>query len=203
MDTTKHEVKPKQVIILRKLILPTIGTWWNSIVFKIEFHQVPTVGSIIFFFFNASTVCLTVLLKKLRKKKALTSQHLWFNRECVKKGLVPKYVCVNFKTNSERSVSAKKETQESWVEYEIKKWVSIRDRVCQHLKVIHSELTFRLHPLLFDTLEMDIREYVTEFIHNKYFKQFKKLDNLLIKHKPRNLAKSTNNIHKKFFNRVQ
>ena len=83
------------------------------------FHHEPTVFSIdirAVSISKLSDVYHTVLLKKNEG-----SNHIWFNKMCLKKNFVPKYVEVAFKHRTFECQSVVKETYRFWLTSEIKK----------------------------------------------------------------------------------
>lgn len=61
-----------------------------------------------------------------------------------------------------------------WLLYDLKTQYNKRDIYNVYLKVIHSELTKRLHPIEFDFYDSETRLKVQEITHRKYITQDKK-----------------------------
>jgi len=66
-----------------------------------------------------------------------------------------------------------------WVKEELKYWYIIRDSLCIYLKLLHSELTYKLHPVQWDLFDDKVRQTISEINFDKKSKQMKKLDCLV------------------------
>ncbi|XP_045460984.1 uncharacterized protein LOC123671279 [Harmonia axyridis] len=86
---------------------------------------------------------------------------------------------ISCKNNSPQAKLALKSAIRTWIKLEMKKWYKIRDNNKLHLKVIHSELTYRISPAEFDHLDFTIREEVRILGHKQYENQLKKLEALV------------------------
>ena len=72
-----------------------------------------------------------------------------------------------------------------WLKEDRKTQYRNRDSYNVYLKVIHTELSFRLHPVEFDTLDFNVRRQVNCLIDKKYQNQKLKIINLVSrKNKP-------------------
>ena len=99
------------------------------------------------------------------------TQNIWFLNQCVKKGIFPKYI--ELKTNN-KSPQARKgvfKGKLQWLKEDRKTQYRNRDSYNVYLKVIHTELSFRLHPVEFDTLDFNVRRQVNCLIDRKYQNQ--------------------------------
>lgn len=114
---------------------------------------------------------------KLKFKKI--NNHLWFNKQCVINKVFPNYITINSRNKSCVAQNAVAKAKESWLQAEIKKWYTSRDNISFHLKIIHAELSYRLHPIEFDQVLQVISEDINEVAHLQYLKQLQKLTRLL------------------------
>lgn len=87
-----------------------------------------------------------------------------------------------------------------WMKTDRKIQYNKRDTLNIYVKVIHSELTHRLHPILFDILDYNTRTKISSKIHIKYVAQKNKLKSLLNNARGKNqfIQKQSNH---QFFNR--
>lgn len=117
---------------------------------------------------------------KLQLKHKLTSQNIWFNQECIRNKLSPKYITrnMNIKLNSTAASKALIKAKQIWIKEEVKTLFRRRDAIRTYLKVVHSEITFKLHPIEFDILEDNIKQKISEIIYNKYQVQKQKIQKL-------------------------
>lgn len=104
---------------------------------------------------------------KLQLKHKLTSQNIWFNQECIRNKLSPKYITrnMNIKLNSTAASKALIKAKQIWIKEEVKTLFRRRDAIRTYLKVVHSEITFKLHPIEFDILEDNIKQKISEIIY--------------------------------------
>ena len=135
------------------------------------------------------------LYRKIMVKQALASQNVWFNQQCIKRGLIPNYI--HLTTNTKNSITEKilKNAKLRWLKEESKKWFRITDSLRVYLKVLRTELSFKLHNIEFDVFDNDIRELVSHINFKKYTTQQMKLSKLLLKKNGRKQPKfNTNNV---------
>ena len=111
---------------------------------------------------NSSTDELTRRYKKLLIKRKVNEGNLWFNQQCIKRKLIPNYVNLKCKSKCQSAEKAVRRAEIIWVKLEIKRYFKILNILNIHLKVIHSELTFRLHKIEFDLLDTKIRNFVNQ-----------------------------------------
>lgn len=118
------------------------------------------------------------LYVKFRYKVKKVQQNIWFNKQCLKCKVFPKYVQIQCKTNSNSSAIAVKKAKTTWIRQEIKNGYRNLDCYFMKLKVLHSALTKSLHPVEFDTFDNDLRNRVRDFNQTKFEKQKSKLSSL-------------------------
>ncbi|XP_049813613.1 uncharacterized protein LOC126260332 [Schistocerca nitens] len=57
----------------------------------------------------------------------------------------------------------------------MRKWYRVRDNVCTHLKVVHMAITSKLQPCEFDVFDREVRQGVSDLIHDVFLRQNTKL----------------------------
>lgn len=142
-----------------------------------DLHQVTATS--IQFLKKADTSFLALWYFKLLLKCAVCTQNLWFFRECSRNNVFPKYMKLKTNNKSNAAIKATTYGKEKWVKEEMKLQYSKRDIFNIYVKVIHSQLSHRLHPIEFDTLDFDVRDKINSIIHKKYLVQKRKLNSLL------------------------
>lgn len=89
--------------------------------------------------------------------------------------------------------------KKTWLKAEIKNHFRIRDNLAIHLKVIHTELLFRLHSLEFDWIWSSSHEFADILAHQQYVKQKSKLSALIFYQRDNNVP---NRYVKQFYSPV-
>lgn len=141
-----------------------------------EFHKVT--GESINFIKNASQAIQIKYFYRLHLKQRTVSQDIWFNTQCLKFNLKPNYI--QLKTNSKTRAAHRtlQKATRTWLLEENHDCFLKRDSYRHHLKVLHSELAYKMRPVHFDSLNESVRQQVSEIIHQKYLRQSKKLRDL-------------------------
>lgn len=147
------------------------------------FHRVISESSIDLIH-QASEAKLAVMYRKTLLKFKKCNNHLWFLSSCIKSHVVPTHMKIRCHHNSWESKKAVEHAYTYWIHLEMKEWYSRRYNLNVHLKVIHTELAAKIHPLIFDILDSDIREEVQIEAHRQYEAQVKKLNRLIGKCSP-------------------
>jgi hypothetical protein len=124
---------------------------------------------------SASVAVQARLYIKLTKVHRLASQNVWFNQQCKREHLIPKYINLRSNTNSRSADIAIKKAQFIWLNEESRRWFSIRDNLKLHLKILHSELSYTLHNIEFDLLDQKARLLASQEVYKKYVSQCSKL----------------------------
>src|SRR5436189_5031008 len=60
---------------------------------------------------NASQAKVCVLYKIVLKKMKICNNHLWFNKMCLQKNIIPKYAVIKCRNNSKSAVRSVKKAQ--------------------------------------------------------------------------------------------
>ena len=151
---------------------------------------------------NASTAEQSTLYFKLRLKQRIAVQNVWFIQQCLKQKVFPKFVQLKSTSQTPSAKKAIEIGKINWLKEETRKWFIIRDNLLLHIKVLHSELTYKLHPIEFDILDDHTRLTISEIIYKKYTTQNNKLQNLInIKHpKIQEISNSNSNFHERVIN---
>lgn len=124
---------------------------------------------------SASVAVQARLYIKLTKLHRLAVQNVWFNQQCKRERLIPKYINIRSNTHSRSADMAIKKAQFIWLNEESRNWFSIRDNLKLHLKILYSELSFSLHNIEFDLLDQKARLLASQEAHHKYLSQCRKL----------------------------
>ena len=141
-----------------------------------DFHQVK--ASSINYLKYAKTSNLALWYFKLLLRIKITSQNIWFFKQCLTNSLTPHYM--KLKT-SNKSISATKAISAGirrWIVQDMKIEYNKRDVCNIYLKFIHTELLKRLNNIEFDILDFKVRIDVQKMVHKKYLNQVRKLNNL-------------------------
>ncbi|CAH2094625.1 unnamed protein product [Euphydryas editha] len=128
------------------------------------------------------SVSLTVqarLYIKLTKLHRVAVQNIWFNQQCKHLNVIPNYINLKTNTHSRASNIALKKAQQVWLNEESRHWFTVRDNLKLHLKILYSELSFKLHNIEFDLLDQKARDLASIEVHNKFLSQQKKLKSLV------------------------
>lgn len=70
--------------------------------------------------------------------------------------------------------------QRIWLKEETKECCRKRDSLLHYIKVIHSELTFKIHPWEFDILDFDTREHINGITYDKFKAQQSKIKKMYV-----------------------
>lgn len=156
-----------------------------------DFHQVKvdTINDLKI----ATTSYLTLWYFKLLLRCRITTQNIWFFNECLKNEVFPRYIQLKTKNNSPAANQGRLLGQRKWLTQDRKSQYRKRDTYNIYVKVIHSELAFRLSNLHFDLIDSKIRSQVNNIIDKKFKKQNKKL-NLLISKKAEQLSSNARRV---------
>ena len=141
------------------------------------------------------------LYYKLKLKHRISVQNIWFNQQCIKNGVNPKFVHIRCSSTTQSAKKAIQKAKTTWLKEESRRWFKTRDNLLLHIKVLHSELTFKLHSIEFDFLDDKVRSEISVIIHKKYINQSKKLKKL-IHDKNKTVQNLPVQESKKFFDRV-
>ena len=141
-----------------------------------DFHQVK--ATTIDYLIKSSTSFLANQYYKLILRINTATQNIWFLNKCLSNNITPKYI--KLKTNN-KSSSARKAIAaglRKWIIEDRKIEYNKRDVSYIYLKVVHSELAFRLNSFEFDYLDNKVRSDVRYYTHKKFLRQKRKLRNL-------------------------
>lgn len=130
---------------------------------------------------SASRATLMTMYYRLQVKYNCVSLNLWFNKECVKRDIVPNYIKFKFCISNTTTTKIQPKIEKLWLKEEIKKHYRLRDNIKIYLKCVQDELRFILHNVEFDCLENKIQLEISKLSKEKYDNLTKKLENLPIK----------------------
>jgi hypothetical protein len=147
------------------------------------------------------SACQAVQVKlyiKLKEKFGTAERNIWFNKQCLDKSLVPKYVSLKTKSNSKSAATAVRKAEISWITSELKFWFKVRDSIGFYLFELHIQLINKLHALEWDSLDSKVRDICSKNLHRKTVQQQKKLVNLERLKVNSSGRSSTSNLSSKF-----
>lgn len=144
-----------------------------------DFHQV-TVETIRYFK-EADISFLGLWYFKLLLRCKTTSQNIWFLNECLLHKVSPRYIKLSTNNSSSSARKGIATGQIKWIKEDRKSQYHLRDVYNSYLKVIHTQLSYKLHSLEFEVFDMDVRDQVNTIIYKKYLTQSKKLNRLISK----------------------
>lgn len=163
-----------------------------------NYHKVT--ASQIDYFKNASTAIQAQWFYKLKKKLRLTAQNIWFNQQCLKRNLTPTHIHIQIRATSTAARRTIEKARRTWLKEEVRSLYHKRNIIAHYIKVLHSELSFRLHPVYFDLLVDKIMDNISSIIHKKFLKQQTKLEKLSSKIPCNVSEKQTRQNHNNFIN---
>ncbi|XP_071441617.1 uncharacterized protein [Hetaerina americana] len=97
------------------------------------------------------------LYLKLFIKCRIASLNIYFNSQCLKRGVTPKFVSIKSCSSSPAAQHAISTAKKVWVQKEVKMWYSKREAICHYLFILHMELCSKLHPAEFQVWEDRVR----------------------------------------------
>lgn len=138
---------------------------------------------------------------KLKLKFGVAERNIFFNRQCLKLNLVPKYVTITSNNNSTIARKSVEIAQRSWIKKEISRWYKTRDSLSFYIFVLHCQLTKKLHKAEWDFLDNKCRDQLYRKLSEKTVTQNRKLQRLIEGQQPNPI----NNIdhHHQFADRVK
>lgn len=149
-----------------------------------NFHQVTATS--IQYLKEAHTSFLAIWYFKLLLKVRVCTQNIWFFNQCFKYGVFPNYVNLKTSNKSESGKIARVKGMRTWIYQDRKLQYFKRDNYNVYLKVIHSEITYRLNIMEFDEFDKRTRDKIDNIIQNKYIIQCSKLKRLIDKQRVNN-----------------
>ena len=102
---------------------------------------------------SASVAQQAKMYFKFHVKLKRAVQNIWFNQQCIKNNITPKYVQVKVNSNSIAAKKTQTTMKKYFIKEETKSWFITRNVLKIYLKVLHSELTYHLHAVEFDLLD--------------------------------------------------
>ncbi|CAK1596620.1 unnamed protein product [Parnassius mnemosyne] len=151
---------------------------------------------------KASTADQARLYVKLTKLHRIAAQNVWFNQQCKQLHVIPNYIQIRSSTNSRAASIAISKAQNIWLNEECRRWFSNRDNLKIHLKVLYSELSYKLHNIEFDILDGKARELASMAVYEKYQIQSRKLQRL-VSSSSRNRNNDIHTEYHQFYPRVK
>lgn len=124
---------------------------------------------------------LLVYYQRLLITYKYTCNNLWFNRECKKYKICPRYIEDNIKCRrlTKESKKAIHNAKCVWLKEELRKSFRKRDNISVHLKIFYSEISWRLHWCEFNEVQEKYHDKAQELSHLQYTRQKAKLVKLL------------------------
>ena len=124
---------------------------------------------------------ITKLLNKFqtRKKQLMnTNINIYFNRQCQKHKLTPKYININ--TNNKNMTAQKTiiQAQRLWIQNEINQLYSKKNSITLDIYKLHLELTDLLHPITWNNKYNNIENKIRFEKNKKTYTINKKLNTL-------------------------
>lgn len=153
--------------------------------FNMDFHQVK--ASTIMFLKEAETSFLAIWYFKLILRCKTTSQNIWFYNSCLRNNVTPRYMALRTSNLSSSAKKAQTTGLRKWIIEDRKIQYQKRDISNVYLKVVHTELLFRLDNLEFDIFDNKVRTDISIIIHKKYLTQKSKLDRLIAPYSSNNV----------------
>lgn len=101
------------------------------------------------------------LFKQLSLKRSNTVQRIWFLTQCQKEKVIPNFIKISSPFTTKIASTVVREAQENWLKLEIREAYKHLDEILFRLKILHSEIAESLHPLEWDCLDNNIRNYVS------------------------------------------
>lgn len=126
----------------------------------------------------ASEGKLAAIYRKSLLKVRKCNNHLWFNKQCIKEDVTPKFMKITCHNKSKEARETIEQSYKVWLKKEIQKWYTRRNNLKLHLKIIHMKLLQIIHPIVFDIIDREIREEVQERSFQHHRIQLKKLEDL-------------------------
>lgn len=127
---------------------------------------------------NASQVYQIHKYKDLMLNRRKTMLQIWYNQQCLRRNLQPRYISLNSNLNSQSSKLALKAGVNTWIKNEIKtafvKLNSINLNLCNLFFSLNSTLTY----IEWLSLDQDIRDEVKSIGDSIFHNMLKKLDHL-------------------------
>ena len=152
---------------------------------------------------TASQAMIINLFFKLSLKFKFANLNIWFNNECLKNKVFPKYVCLKTKCANPSARRALHRGKITWLKSEVQRWYKARDLYSLELYGLHQELCHRLHNIELSVLQDYIKERVFQTTQKKKIRQVRKLNKLLSDRKRNNPDFSPTTIpkfHPRIFN---
>ena len=116
--------------------------------------------------------------KSTKIKLFKTNLSIKFNKKCLHSKVIPKYVCVNIKSNTKTATITKRKAQLNWIKNEIKNLYGKKNELNYLLYKVHLELLNKLDNRIINDIitkiNEDIRDIMKKIIKTKN-KKFQKL----------------------------
>ena len=95
--------------------------------------------------------------------------------------VIPNYIQIRINTNSVSARRTIRFASQFWLKSEVKQLYIKRNTIKLYIKVLHTELSSKLHPIEWDIFDDEVRANTSEFVFQKRNNQEKKILNLLSK----------------------
>ena len=128
---------------------------------------------------SASVAEQARLYIKFTKLHRVAVQNVWFNQQCKRQNIIPNYINIRSNTFDRSARLAIRKAQSVWLDAESRRWFKIRDNLKLHIKILHTELVFHLHPVEFDLLDQKARDLASHTAHEKRLSQLRKINRLI------------------------
>ena len=133
---------------------------------------------------NAETADQARIYKNLHRKLRCVSQDIYFNKKCLSLKVVPNYISIKIKNNSISARRTLEFASKFWLRSEMKQLYIKRNAIKTYLKLLHTQLSSKLHPVEWDIFDDDVRQSASHFIYLKRKVQDKKIEQLILKKTP-------------------
>lgn len=141
------------------------------------------------FFFKFKTAGQATLVREYKRnfiKRGLIELDIWFNNQCIRKDLRPKYVSLKNNFTSSSATKALKAATVVWIKEEVKKHYFKLNLIDLKLKFLYFKITSLLHPLQWDSLSDSLWSIVSFEKQIKFTRLKSKINLLISQQKPFN-----------------
>ena len=133
------------------------------------------------YFFKLKQAGQATLVREYKQnllRRKLVQLDIWFNNECIRRNLRPRYISLRSNINSTSSKKALQAATRIWIKEEVKKQFFKLNLINLKLKFLFFELTNILHASQWDSLCSSLLTYVQDLKDSKFQRLTQKLHNL-------------------------
>lgn len=132
---------------------------------------------------NAGQATLVHQYKANMLKRKLVKIDIWFNNECLRKHITPRYISLHTRANSWPARKAVRAATVIWIREEVKKHYFKLNLIEQKLKLLYLRLTCLLHPAEWDSLVSSVLNFVADKGAEKFSRVQNKIASLMLRQK--------------------